>query len=263
MDIILVRRLNMRNRRLRLWVTVMALIGMCALGQASFGEPEFSLSKTELTELTALQSILSDYVTAPGWMPDWGDFEFARYVGGRLASLGYETRLAHAGDRWWVVVLLSEQLAVPVIPGFPAVGEKPMMRGVVLGRVAGTWGGGIARFEQKYLEWEELLPLPPNRPPAAAIRALQRQVLVGTSLRFLGVLSADPDGAIVRYIWDFGDGERSFGTNATHRYKSPGRYIITLTVVDEGGLASSTTIEVSVLSEGGEGEDGSGCGCGG
>lgn len=253
----------MRNGRLRLWVTVIALIGMYALGQASFREPEFSLSKTELAELTALQSILSDYVTAPGWMPDWGDFEFARYVGGRLASLEYEVRLAHAGDQWWVVVLLSEQLTVPVVPGFPAAGEKPMMRGAVLGHIAGTWEGGIARFKQKYLEWDELLPLPPNRPPVAIIRALQRQVLVDTPIRLLGVLSSDPDGTIVRYIWNFGDGKYSFGTNATHRYKSPGRYIITLTVVDEGGLASSTTIEVSVLSEGGEGEDGSGCGCGG
>jgi len=217
-------------------------------------------------KVQALEAILGDYILAPGLIPGWGDYEYARYTGGRLFSLGYEVRLARSGDKWWVVVLLADvgkQVAVPIVPGYPAWGEQNVMRGTVLGHVAGTWTGGTISFQQEYLQWEELVQLPPNQPPAAAIRALQRQALVRDLIRVLGVLSSDPDGAVVRYVWDFGDRRHAFGMNATHRYDEPGHYTITLTVVDDGGLAGKATIEVTILSEEGEGDRKPGCGCGG
>jgi len=215
-------------------------------------------------ELEALEAVLNDYILAPGSIPGWGDYEYARYTGGRLSSLGYEVQLARSGDKWWVVVFLSDsekRVPVPIVPGYSMSGKK--LRGTVLGHIAGTWTGGVMSFLQGYLQWEELVILPSNQPPAAFIRALHRQVVVGDLVRFLGVLSADPDGSIVRYIWDFGDGKRSFGMNANHRYDEPGHYTVTLTVVDGGGLMAQTSIEVTVLSEEGESGGGSGCGCGG
>jgi gliding motility-associated-like protein len=36
-------------------------------------------------------------------------------------------------------------------------------------------------------------------------------------------------------LWDFGDGTTSTQTNPVHQYENPGRYTVTLTVIDENG----------------------------
>ena len=67
-------------------------------------------------------------------------------------------------------------------------------------------------------------------------------------VNFNGTLSTDPDGVIVRYIWDFKDQypAGAVGATATHRYKAPGTYFPTLTVVDDLGASASTTVTVVV-----------------
>ena len=59
--------------------------------------------------------------------------------------------------------------------------------------------------------------------------------------------SRDPDGDIVNYIWDFGDGEISETTDpsATYAYSVPGTFIISLTAVDDGG--ETATNEASLI----------------
>lgn len=57
--------------------------------------------------------------------------------------------------------------------------------------------------------------------------------------------STDPDGEVVRYVWDWGDEtERSRGPTATHTYDSPGSYTIRLTLVDDRGGNAAQTAEV-------------------
>jgi len=58
--------------------------------------------------------------------------------------------------------------------------------------------------------------------------------------------SADPDGTITGYAWDFGDGSSGSGVTTTHEYLNPGLYPITLTVTDNGGLSGFATGDVSV-----------------
>jgi Zn-dependent metalloprotease len=58
--------------------------------------------------------------------------------------------------------------------------------------------------------------------------------------------STDAEGNIVSRSWDFGDGSTSTATNPTHRYAAPGRYSVTETVTDAGGLSSSKTTKVTV-----------------
>jgi PKD repeat protein len=48
--------------------------------------------------------------------------------------------------------------------------------------------------------------------------------------------SSDRDGTITGWSWDFGDGSSSIEANPTHTYQTPGRYRVTLTVTDNGGL---------------------------
>ena len=68
------------------------------------------------------------------------------------------------------------------------------------------------------------------------------------TVNFNGTLSTDPDGVIVRYIWDFKDQypAGAVGATSTHRYKAPGTYYPTLTVVDDLGASASTTVTVVV-----------------
>ncbi|MEM2250589.1 MAG: PKD domain-containing protein [Candidatus Hadarchaeales archaeon] len=60
--------------------------------------------------------------------------------------------------------------------------------------------------------------------------------------------SYDPDGHIVRWIWDFGDGTSSTDRNPTHRYLNPGSYTVTLTVIDNSGTSASCRLTIVVSS---------------
>ena len=53
--------------------------------------------------------------------------------------------------------------------------------------------------------------------------------------------SEDEDGTIRSRHWDFGDGSESSQRNPSHRYDSPGRYDVVLTVVDDDGAEDSRT----------------------
>ena len=66
---------------------------------------------------------------------------------------------------------------------------------------------------------------------------------------FDGSLSNDPDGSIAGFFWDFGDGQSQFfipGSVATHTYFNPGTYTVTQTVVDDLGIKTSCSTDVTV-----------------
>jgi PKD repeat protein len=69
----------------------------------------------------------------------------------------------------------------------------------------------------------------------------------GATVYVDGSASYDPDGTVVEYTWDFGDGTLATGATATHTYEIGGTYTITLTVLDNDGLWSSTSQEVYVV----------------
>lgn len=58
--------------------------------------------------------------------------------------------------------------------------------------------------------------------------------------------STDPDGSIVNYAWDFGDGATATGVTAWHTYETVGTKTVTLTVTDDGGRSASLTQQVEV-----------------
>ena len=58
--------------------------------------------------------------------------------------------------------------------------------------------------------------------------------------------SYDPDGEIVSYRWDFGDGATAEGPQVSHAYDEDGEYTVALTVVDDSGAESTVTKTVVV-----------------
>ncbi len=63
----------------------------------------------------------------------------------------------------------------------------------------------------------------------------------GTVVQFDARLSSDPDGFIVAYQWDYGDGELETGQTQNHDFTAAGTYPVTLTVTDNAGLKASRT----------------------
>ena len=88
-----------------------------------------------------------------------------------------------------------------------------------------------------------------NRPPVAAFSWLPSHPWATEKVAFKDE-SHDPDGEIVSWEWDFGDGTGSNERSPTHRYAYPGTYTVTLRVRDESGIAAeaSATIEVKLAS---------------
>ncbi len=59
--------------------------------------------------------------------------------------------------------------------------------------------------------------------------------------------SSDPDGQVVSYSWDFGDGTNTTGVNVSHTYLDAGTYTVTLTVTDNLGATAVTTKNIVVF----------------
>lgn len=84
---------------------------------------------------------------------------------------------------------------------------------------------------QGYIEHFNGPPPPPvNLPPVASFEF----VATGLTVDFTDT-STDPDGFIVSWEWNFGDGSFSNQQNPTHTFDTANTYIVSLTVTDDDG----------------------------
>lgn len=65
---------------------------------------------------------------------------------------------------------------------------------------------------------------------------------------FDGSASADQDGGITSWTWNFGDGTTGTGMRPTHSYALPGLYTVTLTTKDNNGATASRSTGIVVTS---------------
>ncbi|GLZ79570.1 hypothetical protein Afil01_43770 [Actinorhabdospora filicis] len=72
----------------------------------------------------------------------------------------------------------------------------------------------------------------PGRPTASFTASCSTQNL---TCSFDAGASADPDGTITGYAWDFGDGTTGTGKTVSHTYSAAGYYSVRLTVTDNSG----------------------------
>ena len=72
-----------------------------------------------------------------------------------------------------------------------------------------------------------------DRPPAASFQPVSGRA--GAQLGFSG--HGSDDEAIVAYAWTFGDGTKARGARVSHAFRRAGRYSVTLTATDAGGLS--------------------------
>ena len=105
---------------------------------------------------------------------------------------------------------------------------------MVLGAVVLAVGGCLALNEAPIASF--------TRSPASGVAPL--------AVFFDASESSDPDGEIVSYAWEFGDGTSSRDAAAepttTHTFTSVGAYSVTLTVTDDRGKSAETIRAIDV-----------------
>ena len=90
--------------------------------------------------------------------------------------------------------------------------------------------------------------LPGMLPPVADANG-PHGVVLGGGIAFDGSGSFDPDGTVVQWDWDFGDGNVGSGVTPVHSYAAEGSYTVTLTVTDDEARTDSDTTTATVVAQ--------------
>ena len=89
-----------------------------------------------------------------------------------------------------------------------------------------------------------------NESPVASLDSTYdgegQNIKVNSLVFFDGGSSSDPDGDVLSFEWDFGDGNTGEGIRPNHFYDTVGNFTVTLVVSDSGNLFSSDQIWVLV-----------------
>lgn len=126
-----------------------------------------------------------------------------------------------------------------------------------------TFVGGIYAFKWMYVDAhnaiyiqppfelfsQPMVPLPIENIPPAAEAGLNITAKPNSSVSFNGSASYDPDGTIISYIWDFGDGTIGSGPVSNHVYTYESVFIVHLTVTDDCNVTGTDSCVVIVVNQ--------------
>jgi len=85
-----------------------------------------------------------------------------------------------------------------------------------------------------------------NHSPVTHFSCLPREGYAPLLVHFDASGSYDPDGRIVSYSWEFGDGETAAGESIAHTYEEAGTYSVILRTEDHRGAEGSATETIIV-----------------
>jgi hypothetical protein len=84
-----------------------------------------------------------------------------------------------------------------------------------------------------------------TQPPIGSIVA-PASAAESDTVSFTAAGSVDPNGSVVAYTWDFGDGSSGTGVSASHTYAQDGVFTVRLTITDNDGLTDTTAHTLTV-----------------
>jgi PKD repeat protein len=102
----------------------------------------------------------------------------------------------------------------------------------------GTW--------EVYCNVGETGPPSENKPPVADFTYFPTSGAAPLLVNFDASGSHDPDGSIIQYTWNFGDGSSGSGKVVPHIYNRGGAFSVGLTVKDNGGATGTKTATITV-----------------
>lgn len=85
-----------------------------------------------------------------------------------------------------------------------------------------------------------------NSVPIAVFTASLSTGVAPLTVEFDASVSLDPDGTIISYQWDFGDGNLGSGPQTVHTFQNAGTYKVKLIVIDNKGASDSDTLSIQV-----------------
>lgn len=95
----------------------------------------------------------------------------------------------------------------------------------------------------------KIMPSFADQPPVARFNYVPTVPLINQTVTFNASESYDPDGTILLYQWDFGDGSSPVSlpeSTVTFAYSNLGNYTVKLTVTDNAALKGNTSATVTV-----------------
>jgi PKD repeat protein len=105
-----------------------------------------------------------------------------------------------------------------------------------------TDNSGGSKFTQKTIVISSQ-----NQLPIADFSISPAKPLVYETVYFNASLSSDPDGTIVSWSWNFGDGATASGVEATNSYSTAGTFTVTLKVTDNNGGSKSSQKTITII----------------
>ena len=116
------------------------------------------------------------------------------------------------------------------------------------GTLASSWHTAFSPANLDSGATELATPDAPNsNHPPLAVAGDDQNIAISAPINFDASDSEDPDGTIVSYAWDFGDGESAAGAAVQHVFSKTGTYVVRLTVVDDAGLQATDEQNVTVV----------------
>ncbi|QOJ15274.1 MAG: PKD domain-containing protein [Planctomycetia bacterium] len=113
----------------------------------------------------------------------------------------------------------------------------------------GTYNVSLTLTDDRGLRASRTIEVAVTQAPVAVISVDRSAAESAPAIfAFDGSQSTDPDGEIVAYQWDFGDGSREVIPAVAHTFATPGTYRVRLTVTDNTGVTgfSDVIIEVGI-----------------
>ncbi len=102
--------------------------------------------------------------------------------------------------------------------------------------------GGSGREQRTCIDDLILFRRSTNRPPSFAVTLSPPATTGVPAVQAYAIAGDDPDGAIVRVLWEFGDGTRALDAAGTRRVALAGSYTATVRVADDEGAIAVRTL---------------------
>jgi len=152
----------------------------------------------------------------------------------------------------YVHCAVSLPIKYPPLPGVSGSGTLATIAFAVVG-----YGESVLDLYETELVNSKGYPIPHEAydgyfsnmglPPVAVFTFEPELPVVKTAVRFDASDSYDPDGRIVSYAWDFGDGAFDSGVVVDHIFEEVGIYTVTLIVTDNNALIGKASATIKVI----------------